>query len=50
MVDHMSVDETPDILRDPKAESPPVFVAQDTSPMFDQQPMQNALFAAAEAA
>jgi len=44
MVDHMSVDETPDILRDPKAESPPVFAAQDTSPMFDQQPMQNGPF------
>ena len=43
IVDHMSVDETPDILRDLKAEGPPVFIAQDPSPMFDQQPMQNRL-------
>jgi hypothetical protein len=54
IVDHMSVDETPDILRELKAEGLPIFIAQDASPAFDQQLMQNRLvrhlFATTEAA
>jgi hypothetical protein len=54
IVDHMSVDETPDILRELKAEGLPIFIAQDTSPAFDQQLMTNRLvrhlFATTEAA
>jgi hypothetical protein len=54
IVDHLSVDETPDILRELKAEGLPIYIAEDPSPVFDRQPMQNRpvrhLFATTEAA
>lgn len=43
IVDHASVDATPDILRALKDEGLPIFLARDDSPAFDQQPMQNRL-------
>jgi len=43
IVDHASVDATPDILRALKDEGLPVFLARDESPAFDQRPMQNRL-------
>ena len=43
IVDHASVDATPDILRALKDEGPPIFLARDESPTYDQQAMQNRL-------
>ena len=43
IVDHASVDATPDILRALKDEGLPIFLARDESPTYDQQGMQNRL-------
>ena len=43
IVDHASVDATPDILRALKDEGLPIFLARDESPTYDQQAMQNRL-------
>jgi hypothetical protein len=54
IVDHGSVDATPDILRALTAEGLPIFVAQEPRPVFDQQALQNRLvrhvFATSDAA
>ena len=43
IVDHGSIDATPDILRALADEGLPIFVARDDTPAFDQQPMLNRL-------
>src|SRR5690349_9696321 len=43
IVDHGSIDATPDILRRLIGEGLPVFLGHETAPEFDQQAMKNGL-------